>query len=355
MTPAGSVTTFYSFGTVAGDGASPGASLVQSPDGSLYGTTFAGGVNGTGTLFRISLSGTLTTLAPFSGSEGANPLGNMILASDGNLYGTTSSKGYTNYGSVFKYFLTPTPPQAPSITKDGVVPVYSSVPTIQQGEWISIYGSNLSGTATVWNGDFPLSLGGTNVEINGTPAYIWFVSPTQINVQVPNLTATGSVPVTVTTAGGAATSTVTIAAIAPMFSLLDSSHVAGIILRSDGSGAYGSGTYDIVGPTGSSLGYRTAAAKAGDTVSLFGVGFGPTKPKRYPPDSLFSGSAPATSAGDAAHQQPIHLPRCTRGKQAPGYFRSTSKYRTGWAGATFRCRQSSAEFSTPTGVVISLQ
>ncbi len=54
--------------------------------------------------------------------------------------------------------------------------------------------------------------------------------------------------------------------------------MAGIILRSNGTGAYGGGTYDILGPTGSSLGYATVAAKAGDTVELYGVGFGPTNP-----------------------------------------------------------------------------
>ena len=62
----------------------------------------------------------------------------------------------------------------------------------------------------------------------------------------------------------------------PSFLLLDSKHVTGIILRSDGSGAYAGGVYDIIGPTGTSLGYPTVAAKAGDIVELFGVGFGPT-------------------------------------------------------------------------------
>ena len=47
-----------------------------------------------------------------------------------------------------------------------------------------------------------------------------------------------------------------------------------------GSGAYGSGaySYDILGPTGTSLGYKTVAAKPGDVVELYGIGFGPTNP-----------------------------------------------------------------------------
>jgi uncharacterized protein (TIGR03437 family) len=73
-------------------------------------------------------------------------------------------------------------------------------------------------------------------------------------------------------------STITLSQFAPSFFLLDSTHVDGIILRSNGSGAYGGGTYDILGPTGNSLGYATVAAKAGDTLELFGTGFGPTNP-----------------------------------------------------------------------------
>ena len=70
--------------------------------------------------------------------------------------------------------------------------------------------------------------------------------------------------------------------------------MAGIIPRSDGSGAYGGGTYDILGPTGNSLGYPTVAAKAGDWVELYGVGFGPTSPV-VPAGQLFSGAASTTN------------------------------------------------------------
>jgi uncharacterized protein (TIGR03437 family) len=116
---------------------------------------------------------------------------------------------------------------------------------------------------------------------------------TQINLQSPDDTATGTVPVVVQTASGSATSTVTLAQFAPSFLLLDAKHVTGIILRSNGSGAYGGGTYDIIGPTGSSLGYPTVAATAGDSVELYGVGFGPTSPVVLPGHS-FSGAASTT-------------------------------------------------------------
>ncbi len=95
----------------------------------------------------------------------------------------------------------------------------------------------------------------------------------------------------VTTTSGKATAKVTLAEFAPSFFLIDDRHVAGIIVRSDGSGAYGDGAYDILGPTGTSLGYPTVAAKAGDIVELYGTGFGPTKPE-VPAGFLFSGTAP---------------------------------------------------------------
>ena len=109
-------------------------------------------------------------------------------------------------------------------------------------------------------------------------------------MQAPDDPTTGPVPVVVTTPNGNATSSVTLAQFAPSLLLLDAKHVTGIIIRSDGSGAYGGGAYDILGPTGNSLGYATVAAKAGDSVELFGLGFGPTSPQ------VPSGQAPSAAA-----------------------------------------------------------
>jgi uncharacterized protein (TIGR03437 family) len=133
------------------------------------------------------------------------------------------------------------------------------------------------------------------VTVDGKYAYLWYVSPGQINLQVPDDAAIGTVSVVVTTGNGSATATVTLAEFAPSFLVLDGKHVTGIILRSDGSGAYGGGSYDIIGPTGTSLGYATVAAKAGDIVELFGTGFGPTSPV-VAAGQAFSGAAPTADA-----------------------------------------------------------
>ncbi|HKE25386.1 MAG TPA: IPT/TIG domain-containing protein [Bryobacteraceae bacterium] len=179
----------------------------------------------------------------------------------------------------------------PTINSGGIVPVNGTSSTIAPGEWVSIFGMNLATATKTWAGDFPTSLGGTSVMIDGKPATLSYVSPTQINLQAPDDMVRGLVPVSVTTPNGTAVSTVTLAQFAPSFLLLDTRHVAGIIPRSDKSGAYGGGSYDILGPTGTSLGYPTVAAKPGDVLELFATGLGFTNPP-VPAGQPFSGAAP---------------------------------------------------------------
>jgi uncharacterized protein (TIGR03437 family) len=179
----------------------------------------------------------------------------------------------------------------PAIKQGGITPLYSSSNTIQPGSWISIFGSNLASTTATWNGEFPTSLAGTTVTINAKPAYLWYASPTQINLQAPDDTATGVVNVVLTNSSGTTTSTVTLAQVSPSFSLLaDGAHVAGVIPTPDGTGAYGGGTYDLVGPVGV-FPFNTRPVKQGETLTLFGVGFGPTNPA-VPAGKVFSGVAP---------------------------------------------------------------
>lgn len=181
----------------------------------------------------------------------------------------------------------------PSITAGGIGPVYSSATSIQPGSWVSIYGINLAPDTYIWKNDFPTNLGGVTVTINGKAAYLWFVSPTQINLQAPDDTARGTVTVTVTNPNGTTSATVTLAAESPSFSLLDSKHVAAIIATPDGSGAYGGGTYDLVGPAGAFV-YNTRPVKAGEVLVLYGVGFGPTSPA-VPAGKAFAGAAQTTN------------------------------------------------------------
>ncbi|MGH8127150.1 MAG: choice-of-anchor tandem repeat GloVer-containing protein [Gammaproteobacteria bacterium] len=99
----GTLTTLYSFGN-NGDGATPYGALVQDADGNFYGTTYGAIPGGKGTVYKITPSGTLTTLHSFNGTDGANPEAGLVLGSDGNFYGTTSQGGTsaTSAGTVFK-------------------------------------------------------------------------------------------------------------------------------------------------------------------------------------------------------------------------------------------------------------
>jgi uncharacterized repeat protein (TIGR03803 family) len=113
ITSNGTLTTLYNFCSESGctDGASPGG-LLPTADGSIYGTTSQGGLTdsvcsgapgGCGTVFKITSSGTLTTLHSFDFFDGASPNTGMIQAKDGTLYGTTLDGGDKGgWGTVFK-------------------------------------------------------------------------------------------------------------------------------------------------------------------------------------------------------------------------------------------------------------
>ncbi len=172
---------------------------------------------------------------------------------------------------------------APTVLTGGVAPVYSTSTTIQPGSWVSIYGTGFASGISVWNGDFPTTLGGVTVTINGKPAYLWFVSPTQINLQAPDDSVTGSVDVVITNGNGSVTAKVTLGQASPSFSLFpDGKHLAGVISRSGGA-------YEFVGPT-NAFAFATRPVKAGEVLILYGVGFGPTV-QPVPAGTVFSGAA----------------------------------------------------------------
>jgi uncharacterized protein (TIGR03437 family) len=239
-----------------------------------------------------------------------------------------------------------------TIQPAGIVPVDSTTSVIQPGEWVSIYGTNLASSTANWMGDFPTLLGGTSVTIDGKSAYLSFVSPAQINLQAPDDVTTGPVPVVVTTANASATSTVVLSQFAPSFLLLDSKHVAGIIPRSDGSGSYNGGAYDILGPTGNSLGYPTIAAKAGDSVELYVVGLGPTNPV-VPAGQVVSSPAPTTNPVSIAIGN-ANVPPSFAGLVEAGLYQINVTIPAGVGPGDLPLVASVGGVQTQSGVVISL-
>jgi uncharacterized protein (TIGR03437 family) len=172
------------------------------------------------------------------------------------------------------YTLTPAAAgPAPSINAGGVVSGASFQPGIVPGSWLTITGSNLSSVTDTWdkaivNGNLPTLLDGVSVNVGSKLAYVNYISPTQINVQAPDV-GTGPVPVTVTTANGTSVAvTANVVAQAPAFFLWPGSQAVAT-RNADGSLAVKNGTF---------AGATTAAAKPGDVLILWGTGFGPTTP-----------------------------------------------------------------------------
>lgn len=101
----GDFASLTSFG--GSNGASPQTPLLLGPDGNFYGTTREGGTNGNcGTVFRVTAGGALSSLFSFNGTNGFLPGGGLVLGSDGDFYGTTTFGGTSNWGTIYR--LSPT-------------------------------------------------------------------------------------------------------------------------------------------------------------------------------------------------------------------------------------------------------
>jgi uncharacterized repeat protein (TIGR03803 family) len=157
LTPGGTFTVLHTLSYFGTEGYTPLAPLVQASDGNLYGTTSGGNSGGAGTVFRITTSGTFTTLTGFSGTDGATPAAALVQASDGNLYGTTEAGGANGDGTVFKMTLAGTLTDLYSFAGgDGSSPI-----GLIQGANGRLYGTCYGGGPYNQGTVFGLSLGGT--------------------------------------------------------------------------------------------------------------------------------------------------------------------------------------------------
>jgi len=168
ITPGGTLTTLYSFCSQSGctDGASPSAGLVQATDGNFYGTTTGGGAIGDGTIFKITQTGTLTTLHSFDGTDGASPAAALVQATDGNLYGTTFYGGansciigHTNVGCGTVFKITPGGTLTTLRSFDGTDGQYPNA--LVQATNGNLYGTTSGGGADGGGTIFKITPGGT--------------------------------------------------------------------------------------------------------------------------------------------------------------------------------------------------
>lgn len=101
ITPAGSLTVLHSFNRAV-EGYDPSAAPIQARDGNFYGTTFYGGTNNLGTVYKVTPAGNLSTLYSFDSAHGTNHQTALVEGLDGNLYGLASEGGASGYGTAYK-------------------------------------------------------------------------------------------------------------------------------------------------------------------------------------------------------------------------------------------------------------
>jgi uncharacterized protein (TIGR03437 family) len=179
----------------------------------------------------------------------------------------------------------------PAIRSDGVVNGASFTAGIQSGSWVTIFGSDLAPATRTWNaqteivgGVLPTELDGVKVNIGGKAAAVYFISPTQLNVQAPDDIGTGNVPVEVITAGGtSAAVTAQARTAAPAFFMFDPEN------RKYLAAVHADGTF--LGRAGLFPTLTTRPARPGDVILLFGTGFGATNPP-VQSGRVFNGAAP---------------------------------------------------------------
>jgi len=242
----------------------------------------------------------------------------------------------------------PGPQQPPAVTS--VVNAAGFQPGIVASSWVTIKGTNLSSTTGDWsnsivNGALPTSLDGVSVTMGGKPAYVYYVSPSQLNVLAPDIGA-GPATVTVTTPGGAATSFASNAGLyGPAFFLWPGSQV--VATHQDYSYAVKAGTF---------AGATAVAAKPGDVLILWATGFGPTLPvapsgRSVPAAGGYStASAPTVTIGST----PATVYGAALAPGSAGLYQIAIQVPTSLADGDWPIQASIGGVTSPTGIVISI-
>jgi uncharacterized protein (TIGR03437 family) len=236
--------------------------IAAGPDGALWFTDYLGQIG------RITTSGTVTSEVPTPTNTAGGYLG---FGPDSIAAGPDGAMWFIEVGGKIGRIPTGVTITPPTITQ--VANAESEAPTIAPNTWVSIYGTNLAraGDSRIWqpsdfvNKQLPTNLDGVSVTVNGTPAYVYYISPTQINVLTPPGALSGSVPVVVTNGMPSAAFTVAAQAESPSFFVFT-------------GGLYVAATHvngSLIGPATLYPGYSTPAAP-GETIVIYGNGFGPT-------------------------------------------------------------------------------
>jgi uncharacterized protein (TIGR03437 family) len=235
---------------------------------------------------RVDTNGIITTIAGnghFGDSGDGGPATSAALGYPSGLAVDTDGTIYISdpQNDVIR-MLTPAA-APPAISSGGVISAgaFGAFSSIAPGSWIEIYGQNLAGSTRTWmTSDFngnaaPTSLDGVSVTVGGQAAFIDYVSPTQIDAQVPSNIGSGPQQVVVTTPQGSTqpdsitVNTTQAGLYAPPSLSVGGKQYVGAFLQD--------GTYVL--PSGAVSGINSMPAKPGDTITLYGIGFGSVTPE----------------------------------------------------------------------------
>lgn len=182
------------------------------------------------------------------------------------------------------------------------------------GGWITLTGTGLSTTTRTWgaadivNGRLPEVLDGVRVQVGGQAASVYYVSPTQINALAPEVLTDGNVQATVTTAAGTSEAvTVEMRRFSPGFFQFPGQNIAAV--RADGT---------LLGAAGIVTGATTVPARPGETILLYGTGFGPTSPASLPNEVVSAPRATVNPVQVQIHNQLV--PVAFAGLVSPGLY-----------------------------------
>ncbi len=205
----------------------------------------------------------------------------VSLDSAGNLY-VSDSQNYVI--RELSPSVVPAGPGIPSVAGAVSASGFGAFPSVALGSWIEIYGTNLAADTRLWAAsDFsgvnaPTTLDRTTVTIGGQPAYVDFVSPGQVNAQVPTANlAPGPQALTVMNADGLSkTFQITVnttqpGLFAPAALTVGGKQYVGALFANTATTTY-------VAPPGTAPGITSQRAHPGDTIVLYGVGFGTVSP-----------------------------------------------------------------------------
>ncbi len=259
----------------------------------VNGTPVSPITNGIGTICCAATSNPILPGASYynSGFSGPLPAGTssnwqQIFVTPYTLITSGGINPNTANGFYFALHFTLQPPM-PVVKAVVSASDFGQFPTFAPGSWIEIYGTGLAaGTQTWGSGDFngvngPTKLGGTTVTIGGQSAFIDYVSPTQVNAQVPGGVGTTTQQLVVTTAAGAS----------PPFAVTVNATQPGLLAKTNfniGGTQYVVAQFPdqtYVLPPGAITGITSQRAKPGDTIIIYGVGFGSVAPN-IPPGQL---------------------------------------------------------------------